>query len=253
MTRTGIILSLLSAHLAVAQLADADADVGRGVFRIYCSPCHGLKARGGRGPDLTRGLLASDAHDDEIFRVISNGVTGTEMEAFGGTLSDDSIRRIIAFLRSLEHQSPPQPVPGDPKNGEQLFWNKGQCGACHRVGAKGGGAGPDLSRIGRQRSPDYIRTSILDPGADILPGYRTLAVVTRDRNRIEGIERGFDNFTAQLIDLSGHFYSFERSAVRSITRENRSLMPSYKDRFTAAELQDLVAYLASLGGVEVRK
>jgi hypothetical protein len=30
-------------------------------------------------------------------------------------------------------------------------------------------------------------------------------------------------------------------------------MPSYKDRFTAAELQDLVAWLASLGGVEVRK
>lgn len=253
MARTVLILSLFAARLALAQSPDADADVGRGVFRIYCSPCHGLKARGGRGPDLTRGLLASGAHDDEIFRVISNGVTGTEMEAFGGTLSEDSIRRIIAFLRSLEQQSPPQPVAGDPKAGEQLFWNKGQCGACHRIGAKGGGAGPDLSHIGRQRSPDYIRKAILDPSADILPGYRTLAVVTRDGKRIEGIERGFDNFTAQLVDLSGHFYSLERSAVTSVTRENRSLMPSYKDRFTAAELQDLVAYLASLNGVEVKK
>jgi putative heme-binding domain-containing protein len=251
--RTALIVLLHAAGLALAQSPEADADVGRGVFRIYCSPCHGLKARGGRGPDLTRGLVASGAPDDEIFRVISNGVAGTEMAPFGGTLSDDSIRRIIAFLRSLERQNPPQPVPGDAKNGEQLFWNKGQCGACHRVGAKGGGAGPDLSRIGRQRSPEYIRKAIVDPDADILPGYRTLAVVTRAGQRIEGIERGFDNFTAQLVDLSGNFYSFERSAVTSISRENRSLMPSYKDRLTAAELQDLVAYLAALSGVEARK
>jgi putative heme-binding domain-containing protein len=232
---------------------NADAEVGKGVFRIYCSPCHGIRAQGGRGPDLTRGLVASGAHDEEIVRVISNGVTGTEMEAYAGTLSDDSMRRIIAYIRSLQSQGPPQPIAGDSHVGEQLFWTKGQCGSCHRVGAKGGGAGPDLSRIGRQRSVDYLRTAIVDPNADISPSYRTLTVVTRDGKRITGLERGYDNFSAQLIDLSGNFYSFERAAVASVTRENRSLMPSYKDRFTGAELQNILAYLAGLGGIEVRK
>jgi putative heme-binding domain-containing protein len=254
LVRIAILCSLFAPGALFAQLpggTNADVEVGKGVFRIYCSPCHGIKAQGGRGPDLTRGLLASGAHDDEIVRVIQNGVTGTEMEAYAGTLSDDSIHRIIAFIRSL--QTPPQPVSGDANTGEQLFWAKGQCGSCHRVGAKGGGAGPDLSRIGRQRSVDYLRTSILDSGADISPSYRTLTVVTRDGKRITGLERGLDNFSAQLIDLAGNFYSFERAEVASVTREDRSLMPSYKDRFTGAELQDLLAYLAGLGGIEVRK
>ena len=29
------------------------AEIGRGMFRIYCAPCHGIRAQGGRGPDLT--------------------------------------------------------------------------------------------------------------------------------------------------------------------------------------------------------
>ncbi len=229
---------------------NADVEVGRGVFRIYCSPCHGISARGGKGPDLTRGLLASGVHDDAIFRVIADGVSGTEMEAFGGTLSDDSIRRTIAFLRSLQAQSGAERIPGDAAAGEQVFWDKGRCGGCHRVGSKGGGAGPDLSRIGRQRSADYLRTSIIDPNTDITPGYRTVMIVTRDGKRISGLERGLDNFTVQLTTLSGRFYSFERDKVASVTHERRSLMPSYKDSLSGAELQNLVAYLAGLSGVE---
>ena len=232
---------------------NAAVEVGRGVFRIYCSPCHGISARGGRGPDLTRGLLASGAHDDQIFRVIADGVNGTEMEAFGGTLSNDSIRRTIAFLRSLQAQGRAERIPGDAAAGERVFWNKGQCGACHRVRSKGGGAGPDLSRIGRQRSAGYLRTSIVDPNADIAPGYGTVTVVTRDGKRISGLERGFDNFTVQLTDLAGRFYSFERDKVASVTRERRSLMPSYRDRLSGAELQNVVAYLAGLSGVEVNR
>ena len=48
---------------------------------------------------------------------------------------------------------------------------------------------------------------------------------------------------------AGAFHSFRKSEVKSISKETgASLMPGYRSRLSAAELDDLVAYLASLGG-----
>ena len=42
---------------------DNPAGIGYGVFRIYCAPCHGFRAQGGRGPDLSRGVFRSGEQD----------------------------------------------------------------------------------------------------------------------------------------------------------------------------------------------
>lgn len=226
-----------------------EAGVGKGIFRIYCAPCHGIRAQGGRGPDLTRGVFNSGEHDADLFHTISSGVPGTEMESYGGVLSDDNIWRVVVYIRSLSSTASETPLHGNAAQGERLFWGKGQCGSCHRVGAKGGSSGPNLSRVGRQRSYAYLRTSITDPGADIAGGYRTVTVVTNDGKKITGVERGLDNFSVQLLDLAGHYYSFDKGAVSSVKPETRSLMPDgYGKRFSAAELDDLVAYLSTLRG-----
>ena len=49
----------------------AAIDVGKGNFRLYCAPCHGIHAQGGLGPDLTRGSFAAGDSDADLFRVIS--------------------------------------------------------------------------------------------------------------------------------------------------------------------------------------
>jgi len=226
-------------------------EIGRGMFRIYCAPCHGIRAQGGRGPDLSRGVFSSGDLDSDLFRTISSGVSGTEMGSYSD-IGDEGIWRIVAYIRSISRHDT-STAPGDAARGGKLFWEKGQCGRCHSVGERGSRFGPDLTRIGRQRSLDYLRTSISDPGDDIASGYSTITVVTRDGKTITGLEKGLDNFSAQLMDLSGKFYSFERSEVKSIKQETRSLMPAYTNVFDESELTDLVAYLASLRGEEARK
>ena len=132
---------------------------------------------------------------------------------------------------------------------KRAFWGKGGCGACHRVGDKGKSLGPDLSRVGRQRSIAYLRTSVMKPDADITPGYNTVTVVTRDGKKIVGVEKSFDNFSAQLMDVSGKYYSFLREDVTSMQREPKSLMPStYGQLLNESEMNDLLAYLSSLRG-----
>jgi cytochrome c oxidase cbb3-type subunit 3 len=74
----------LLAQPATANPFHCDAeqiDIGRSMFRIYCAPCHGIHAQGGRGPDLTRGVYNAGEQDSDLFRVIADGVRGTETPA----------------------------------------------------------------------------------------------------------------------------------------------------------------------------
>lgn len=225
------------------------AENGRVVFRIYCAPCHGIHAAGGRGPDLTRGIYAAGENDADLFRTIRHGVAGTEMPAFGD-FSEDVTWRLVSYIRSAAKRDVAA-VTGNAAAGEKLFWTKGGCGACHRISTKGGVLGPDLTRAGRQRSLAYLRDSVIHPDAEITPGYETITVVTRDGKKLTGVQRGYDNFSAQLLDLSGKFYSFDRSEVTSIQREFKSIMPgNYEKRFTQPEIDDLLAYLTSLKGMQ---
>jgi cytochrome c oxidase cbb3-type subunit 3 len=231
---------------------DATAmELGRVQFRMACAGCHGLRATGGRsGPDLTRGTFAAGNTDADLYRVISDGVPGTEMPSFSGRLQDDERWRLVSYVHSLSQHDTAR-IPGDAAAGEKLFWEKGNCGQCHRIGTRGATLGPNLSRTGRQRSLAYLRESVASPDAEVTSGYATITAVTRDGKKITGVERGFDNFSAQFIDIAGRYYSFQKDNVTSIQREYRSLMPSnYGRLFTAQELDDLVAFLAGLGGGE---
>lgn len=68
-------------------------------------------------------------------------------------------------------------VGGDPHEGERLARERG-CTACHRLpGAAQAETGPDLRFAGGHHWPGYLRRSLLEPSAFIVPiaAYRTVA------------------------------------------------------------------------------
>jgi hypothetical protein len=71
-----------------------------------------------------------------------------------------------------------------------------------------------------------------------------VTVVTRTGQTITGIEKALDDFSVVLIDFGGKVYSFDRAALTSIVRENRSLIPSYAQSLSDSDRNDLVAWLA---------
>jgi cytochrome c oxidase cbb3-type subunit 3 len=250
--------ALLSAFTALSMAAGAQdtnpfandpsaGEVGKGTFRIYCSPCHGMRAQGGRsGPDLTRGAFHAGSSDADLFRVISNGVPGTEMQAFTGTFPDSSIWRMISFLRASSVQHRGAPPEGNAAHGEELFWGKGGCGGCHAMGDHGMRLGPDLSRVGARQSAAQIRQTIVDPNANRSSGYRVITIQTRDGRSITGLQRSADDFSILLFDRAGKFHSFKRAELQSVVEEKVSWMPAiYGSLFTGPELDDLVAFLAN--------
>jgi len=221
---------------------------GKKLFSLSCAPCHGANGEGAQGQvegmrpaDLTRGVFKAGRRDEDLFRVISDGVRGTEMPSFK-SLGADQIWRLVVFVRTLSVVTPV--LNGNATAGEALFWGKGGCGNCHQMGSRGVRLGPDLTRGGRRRNTENLKRDIVDPNYDITPGYAVITVITRDNKKISGLERWLDNFSARLIDESGNERTFLRDEVTSITREMRSTMPdNYGKVFSDAEVNDLVAYI----------
>ncbi|MGI8988839.1 MAG: c-type cytochrome [Bryobacteraceae bacterium] len=230
------ILSLLHAQSA------ADIAAGAKTFRSHCAACHGLHGEGGRGPNLALGVFYHGSSDSDLLNTISNGVPGTEMP--GLFYSEDRIRQLVAYIRSLSAGSSTKP-PGDATVGATLFREKG-CTACHRVAGEGGRLGPDLTNIGSSRSLDHLAQSILDPNADVPERYWVVNATGKDGKTYSGFLMNEDTYNVQFMDFGEQLHSIPKSRFASYKLEKISKMPSYRGKLAAGELDGIVAYLASL-------
>lgn len=219
---------------------------GRLIFRLRCAACHGKTGNTGHAPDLTLGSYHVGDTDADIYRIIANGAQGTEMPDFLARLGNENVWRVVTYLRSIATREPMK-NNGNAAAGKTLYLGKGNCTLCHMIDGKGGRVGPDLSAVGRNRSPNYIKAALIDPSAALTPGYNTIKVVTKDGKTISGTQRGWSNFSVQLMDVGGKFYSYERDELKSADRSFDSLMPSYKN-LSDSEVNNLLAYLGSLVG-----
>ena len=224
----------------------ADLQSGEKLFLGQCGRCHGPKGEGGIGAILAQPRLRRAPDEESLFHVIREGISGTEMPA-GSTLSTREVWQLAAFVRSLG-RVPIETVAGDPQRGLQVY-QKGKCAQCHIANGRGTSVGPELSDVGARRSVTYIRTSLVDPNADVPDRFAQLRITTKDGRRITGVRLAEDTFTIQLVDLTGRTYSFFKQELTDIKKDfDKSPMPGYRDMLTASELDDLVAYLVSLRG-----
>jgi cytochrome c oxidase cbb3-type subunit III len=176
-------------------------------------------------------------------------------------LGEVQIRQLAAYVRQLGRQQTGL-VTGDRRAGEQLYWGKGSCSTCHVLKGQGTPIGPELTEIGSRRGASYLRDSLVDPEADVpksnslyraevsIPtNFLQIEVRVKDGRTIFGVRVNEDTFSIQVRDLSGHTYSFLKSELVQVEKQwGKSLMPGYGNTFSKQELNDIVAFLASLRG-----
>ncbi|HEV2667898.1 MAG TPA: c-type cytochrome [Blastocatellia bacterium] len=231
----------------IAGLTADDLARGKKIYNGQCALCHGIGGVGGRGPALNLTKLDRAANGAALFKIIKEGIRGSEMPQFW-MLTDAEIWQVAGYVRSLGGAEPVK-LPGDVTRGRQVFETKGNCAACHIVRGQGGVAGPELTEIGLRRSPAYLREALLDPDAAAPEGFMVISVTAADGRRIRGVRLNEDSFTVQIRDAGNRFHSFRKSEIKELKKEfGVSTMPSYKETFTATELDDLIAYLYSLRG-----
>ncbi|MBT5110767.1 MAG: c-type cytochrome [Rhodospirillaceae bacterium] len=160
-------LLALSSGPAMAQSGakTGDSDKGEAVYQKRCLQCHGAEGDG-LGPaaerlnppprDFTLGLYkikssAFDAdlpNDEDLFRMVRDGMPGTAMPGWGDMLSDQDMWDVITYIKSFaELEGKPEKQvaygtqvessPDSIAKGNKLFHAGDRCSECH--GAEGRG------------------------------------------------------------------------------------------------------------------
>ncbi len=231
--------------LLVASVAAQDLPTGKKIFESQCALCHGQTGTGGRGPSLKRPRLGKAPDDEALAMVISQGI---EPEMPGAwQLNPREVLSVAAYVRSLG-KLPAEALPGDAARGERIYRSKG-CAGCHVVAGKGEGFGPELTDIGIRRNGAHLRQAVLRPAALLPEGFLYIEAVTREGSTVRGIRVNEDSFTIQIKDARGRFHSFAKAELQELKRlKGETPMPSFEGALSAGEVDDLVAYLASLKG-----
>ena len=248
---TGLVI--LPARLPAQQASTPDSAAdslleGKRVFSTTCAACHGLDGRGGeRGPDIATKREVQLLADQDVFRIVQDGIAGTGMPSFS-SLGRAQIQGVVRYLRTLEGEGPMEKLPGDPERGKAVFFGQGGCSQCHTAKGEGGFIASDLSRYAGIQSAQEIRNAIIDPNRNLDQRCRGVTVTTADGKTRTGITRNEDNFSLQMQTFDGSFHLFKKSELRRVEYQPRSLMPAdYGSKLSQGELDDVVSYLMSLG------
>ena len=219
-------------------------EAGRKAYLGGCAGCHGPEGTGGRGPSIIDRGAWHPLTDDGLYATIQKGV-GIMPAA---NLPTDRAWELVAFVRSLTSPAIDVKAPGDPAAGEKLFWSSAGCSNCHRIGGKGGFAGPDLSNIGRTSTLPKLRRSILDPDYERSPGFTNAALTLRNGNKLTGLVKDRTNYHLQLQLKDGSLRSLPVETIETVELTPSSIMPTdYKTKLTRDDITNLVSFLREQG------
>lgn len=219
--------------------------VSRGamLFDRVCSGCHGPGAVGGRGPALANGVFEHGGSDNELFSTIQSGISGTQMPSFS-TMPSDQIWLLVTYIKSLSSQQGGQGKnSGDARAGEEIFFGKGGCAACHEVDGRGADLASDLSVEGTKPVGATLNGVLhrFRRGRGPVPHFADVQL--DDGTSIHGLVRNEDAFEIQLESLDGHWSVFDKKDVQKIVPAGKAWPTDVETRMSSAEIQDLIAFL----------
>ena len=218
---------------------------GRAAFNRTCTACHGVDGgEGERAPALVGDRRFFRLSEGALYDTIENGIPGTPMAAFGKSMDNDDVWRIVVFIRAMRSSAADTDVAGNVEHGKEIFAGKGGCVKCHTIQGKGGSIGPDLSNIGMQMTLNHLREA-LTTETPITAGYRPVTVTLKNGQTLKGIAKNEDAFSIQLLDFDDQLHLIDKANVQKEEKDSKSLMPhDYDKQLTKDEFQDLLAMLA---------
>ena len=217
---------------------------GRQLYNASCTVCHGLEGTAGdRAPALAAARRYVRSSDDAIFDAIKNGIPGTPMPP--GGLPDDSVWKIVAYIRSLRARASDEKVEGNLEHGAELFHGTARCSECHMIRGNGGLLGPDLSNIGAERTLRQLREALTTVRPNTPFGFQPVRIRTKSGEIVDGVIKNENNFSMQVLDRQNRLHLLNREDVKDVDYGRKSLMPNdYGEKLTTGELQDVLLFLS---------
>ncbi len=99
------------AQLLAGAANAAVVDVGATRFARSCAACHGDRAQGLIGPNLTDDRWLHGGTVEQIFQTVSKGWPAKGMPPWGRAVTPDELAALVAYIRSLQGSNPPNAKP----------------------------------------------------------------------------------------------------------------------------------------------
>ena len=133
---------------------------------------------------------------------------------------------------------------GNPSSGELVFRNQGACLQCHKIDGQGGEQGPELSLVGDRMEPSKLLESLVNPNAEISPGYGLSTVIMSNGEAVVGRILADEDDGIVVLSPDGKKQEIERAEVSEVSTPV-SAMPPLGMTLNPNDLRDLIAYLGS--------
>jgi quinoprotein glucose dehydrogenase len=135
------------------------------------------------------------------------------------------------------------------RGSQQFFENQVlPCGRCHKVGAEGGEAGPNLTRIGTQRPAEYLLESVVKPSAHIAPGFDVVTFTLANGDTESGSVASESATQIVLTRGDGSQLTLDPKQVKTRVTQPSSMPEIYGQYLTRTQLRDVLAFLKGLDG-----
>jgi putative heme-binding domain-containing protein len=120
------------------------------------------------------------------------------------------------------------------------------CIRCHRAGADGGDAGPNLADVGAKYNREYLLESVVKPNAKIAPGFDTIVVTLKSGGVAAGIVASETADTLALRNTDNKLVEVKKSDIAKREGAPSGMPEIYGAILTKTQLRDVVEYIASL-------
>jgi mono/diheme cytochrome c family protein len=120
--------------------------------------------------------------------LITEGLPARGMPAI--SVPEPQLGQLVAFYLSLTapaFHTPPRGGEAGVKRGEKLFF--AGCAGCHTRGPNAKVIGPDLSRVGLERTYAELEQSIVSPSETIENGYEVVEVTVKGQGSYRAFAR----------------------------------------------------------------
>jgi quinoprotein glucose dehydrogenase len=138
---------------------------------------------------------------------------------------------------------------GDAERGRAIFFDRGEVGCvrCHTIAGHGGQVGPELTKIGAEKTREYLLESVVDPNKVIAKGFETVVLALNDGRQIAGILKSEDAHQLTLLTPQlGRLVTIEKSQIDERTSGKSAMPQDVAKPLSKSDLRDLVEFLASL-------
>jgi putative membrane-bound dehydrogenase-like protein len=177
------------------------------------------------------------ASRQRILRARDESVRKRAAALFAGVSSDRA--PILTRYRAAASRN------GNRERGIEVF--RAHCSNCHKLGDIGLQVGPDLLTLAGQAKEELL-TNILDPNANIAPGYEEYLVQTTDGRIVTGVIANQNATSVTLRRSKGDEDTILRGAIAEMRVLTVSAMPeNLEEGIDVRQMADLLEYLKSAG------